>query len=229
MRSKLSPNIATGWVLERRKTCVTSVRPLYEISIALPLRHRQVISRQKNHAPLASLTGGQVMYPSVYAGQKTRPVASLAGKKVRPCSAFAGQETLCLGVHGFARPHYSRLSEMSSFALLRYRASASRELRTRDHRNNEVTGQSSRHGASRMRQTVRTDAPGFGATPPRNAPIFIKAGSSCRHKLGGPGKNSPVCVVGCTSQHHGKSSSKGPRLMSRPFFADDEAWMYYSR
>ena len=53
-----------------------------------------------------------------------------------------------------------------SAKFTRFRASARRELRTRNHRN-EVTGQSPRHGASRMKQTVRTDACDFGATPPR--------------------------------------------------------------
>ena len=45
------------------------------------------------------------------------PVASLAGKQVMPCSTFAGHETWCARVHGFARPYYSRLSEMGSFAF----------------------------------------------------------------------------------------------------------------
>ena len=105
-------------------------------------------------------------------GRKLCPVASLAGKQVMLCSAFAGQETWCARVHGFARPHYSRLSEMRSFKLLRYKAAASRELRTRHHRN-EVTGQSTRHGASRIKQAVLTDACAFGATPPLSASMFI--------------------------------------------------------
>ena len=73
----------------------------------------------------------------------------------------------------FKKPYYSRLYEMSSFTFLRYKASASRELRTRDHRN-EVMVLSPRQGASRMKQAVRTDAHDFGATPPRSASMCIK-------------------------------------------------------
>ena len=105
-------------------------------------------------------------------GRKRCPVASLAGKHAMPCSAFAGQETWYARAHGFEGPRDSRLSEVRSFKFLRYRAPASREFRTREHRN-EVTGQSPRHGASIMTQTVCTDARGFGATPPRSASMFI--------------------------------------------------------
>ena len=91
-----------------------------------------------------------------------------------PCSGFAGQETCCARAHGFARPRDSRLSEMNYFTFLRYRASASLEPRTRDHRK-QFTGQSPRHGASRMKRAVRTDACAFGATPPRGASIFLRA------------------------------------------------------
>ena len=89
------------------------------------------------------------------------------------CSAFARQDTWCARVHFFARPHHSRLSEMSSFTLYWHRASTTRELRTRDHRNG-VTGQSPRHGDSRMKQAVRTDARDFGATPPLSAYMSIR-------------------------------------------------------
>ena len=111
--------------------------------------------------------------PPFLPGTKLFPVASLAGKKeVMPCSALAGQETWCARAHGFSRPRDSRLSKMSSFTFFRYRNSASRELRTRDHQN-EVTGQSLRHGASRTKQAVRTNTCDFGATPPRCASMFI--------------------------------------------------------
>ena len=132
------------------------------------------MSRQKKHA-LSSLRHWQVTKSCTLPflpGSKLCPVASLAGKEVMPCSAFAGQETWCARVHGFSRPRVSRLSEMSIFTFLRYKASASLELRTRDHRN-EATSQSPRFGASRMKQTVHTGACGFGATPPRSAATFI--------------------------------------------------------
>ena len=112
-------------------------------------------------------TGNQIMCPKVCpSGLAICPVPSLAATGAMPCSAFAGQETWCARVHGFSRPRHSRLSEMSSFAFLRYRSSASRELRTRDHRN-EATGQSPRYGASGMKRTVHIDACDLGATPPR--------------------------------------------------------------
>ena len=70
--------------------------------------------------------------------------------------------------HGLLGPRDSPLSEMSSFEFLSFTASASSELSTRDHRI-KVTVQSTRHGASEIKQAVRTDACGFGATPPRSA------------------------------------------------------------
>ena len=129
---------------------------------------------EKNRALLASLTGKHAMHRSGFAGQKQCLVATLAGKEVIPCSAFAGQRTWCARVHGFARPRDSRLSEMSWFVFVRYRPSAFRELGSRDHRN-EATGQSPRHGASGMKRTLRTDARGYGATPPGSASISITA------------------------------------------------------
>ena len=64
---------------------------------------------------LESLKRASFSRASNVSGRKLCPVASLAGKQVMPCSAFAGQETSCAKAHGFARPHYPRLSEMSSF------------------------------------------------------------------------------------------------------------------
>ena len=75
-------------------------------------------------------------------------------------------------MHGFSRPRDSRLSEMSSFTFSRYRASASRELRTRDHRN-EVTSQSQRHGASGMKHTAPNNARDSRAAPPRSVSMSI--------------------------------------------------------
>ena len=103
------------------------------------------------------------VYPSVYT---ICPVPSLAAKEAMTCSAFAGQETWCARVHGFSRPRHSRLSEMSSFAFLRYRASASRVLCTRDHRN-EATGQSPRYGALIMKRTLHIVVCDLEATTPR--------------------------------------------------------------
>ena len=119
-----------------------------------PLRHRQVTKSYPGRKTIPSLRHWQITKSCTLPflpGRKLCPVASLAGNEVMPYSAFAGQETWCVRAHGFARPRDSRLSEMSSCKFLRYRASASRELGTRDHRN-EVTGQSPRHGASRMEQ-----------------------------------------------------------------------------
>ena len=70
--------------------------------------------------------------------------------------------------HGFAGYRDWRLPEMSRFKFLWHTDPTSRELRTRDHRN-EVTVQSSRHGSSKMKQAVPTDARDFGAKPPRSA------------------------------------------------------------
>ena len=84
--------------------------------------------------------------------------------------------------HGFEKPRDSKLTEISSFTFPRHRTYASSELRTRDHRN-EVTGQSPRHGASRMGQTVRTDVCDFGATPPRSAPRSILRVRAMRKRL----------------------------------------------
>ena len=66
---------------------------------------------------IESLKRARFARASKVSGRKLCPVASLAGKQVMPCSAFAGHETWCARVHGFARPHYSRLSEMSSFTF----------------------------------------------------------------------------------------------------------------
>ena len=140
-----------------------------------PLRHRQVTKSCPGRKTLPSLRHWQVTKSCTLPclpGTKLCPVAALPGKEVMPCSAFAGQETWCAWVHGFSRPCDSRLSEMESVTFLRYRASASRELRTRDHRN-EFKGQSPRHGDSRIKKTVRIDARDFGATPPRRAPMSI--------------------------------------------------------
>ena len=77
---------------ERRKTCETSVRPFDAIKIMLLLRHRQAIPRQKNPALLASLTGNQVMHPSVFAWQKTMPRCVIGRKTchVLSCICQAG-------------------------------------------------------------------------------------------------------------------------------------------
>ena len=64
---------------------------------------------------LESLKRARFARASKVSGRKLCPVASLAGKQVMPCSAFAGHETWYARVHCLARPHYSRLSEMSSF------------------------------------------------------------------------------------------------------------------
>ena len=66
---------------------------------------------------LESLKRARFARASKVSGRKLCPVASLAGKQVMPCSAFAGHETWYARVHDFARPHYSRLSEMSSFTF----------------------------------------------------------------------------------------------------------------
>ena len=71
----------------------------------------------------ASKVSGRKLFantiPPIKGGTKTIPrcvIGSVtAGKQVMPCSAFAGHEPWYARVHGFARPHYSRLSEMGSF------------------------------------------------------------------------------------------------------------------
>ena len=134
------------------------------------MRHRQVTKSCPGKKTMPSLRHCQVTKSPTLPflpGKKLCPVSSLAGKEVMPCSAFAEQESWCARAHGFSRPRDSRLSAMSSFTFLWHRASVSRALRTRDFRK-EVTGQSPRHCASRMKQTVRTGACDFGETPLRS-------------------------------------------------------------
>ena len=66
---------------------------------------------------IESLKRARFARASKVPGRKPCPVASLAGKQVVLCSTFAGHETWCARVHRFARPHYSRLSEMSGFTF----------------------------------------------------------------------------------------------------------------
>ena len=74
--------------------------------------------------------------------------------------------------HGLEGSRDSQLSEISIFIFIIYRASASCEHRTRDHRN-EVTGQSPGHGASRMKQAVPNVACDVAVTPPLSASMSI--------------------------------------------------------
>ena len=152
------------------------------------LHHRQVpgneiMPRQKIHALLATWTGNQVMRPTVFAGQKSMPRCVIGRLRSQALFCICRAGNLVSESTWLSRPRDSRLSEMSGFSFLRYRASASREPRTRDHRN-EVTSQSPWHGASGMKQAVLTDACDFGATPPRSAPMFINTSNCCFGPLG---------------------------------------------
>ena len=88
--------IATGWVLERKKTCDTSGEgglksfgPLCDVFKLQGKRSRLETKREGLRSrKLLGFTGNQLMHPSVFDGQKST-VASLAGKGTMPCSEFA--------------------------------------------------------------------------------------------------------------------------------------------
>ena len=115
---------------------------------------------------------GQLIRPLPYVAKTIQPCAYDYGCLLRRNrgSAFVGSSCPWPGTPRERAGH--RRTPPS-----RFRATASRELRTRVHRN-KVAGQPPRHGASIMKQAVRTDACDFGATPPRSASMFIIAPST---------------------------------------------------